>query len=141
MPYTQSIMIFLMIVLNMSGFLTIGNLSPSDPNLYLMVIILASFFFGLWGTFMFLDLTRKHDHLVSKLYRFKSGILKAIVILINIQGFVLDSMGNYGIIPCVPPLISTSAMSSVIKSVFCLLESFALGTFNFVMYLKEDDHF
>jgi hypothetical protein len=41
MPYVQSIVIFLMIVLSMSGFLEIGDLSPTDPYLYLTVIILV----------------------------------------------------------------------------------------------------
>jgi len=141
MPYVQSVMIFLMIVLNMSGFLIIGNLSLTDPNLYLTLIILASFFIGLWGTFMFLDLTRSHDQLTANMYKFKSKLLKAMVILINTQGFILDSMGNYGIIPCMPPLISTSAMASVIKSILCLLESLGLGTINFLTYINDDNHF
>ena len=41
---------------------------------------------------MFLDLTRRHELLTDNMYRWKSGLLKSIVILINIQGFVLDSI-------------------------------------------------
>jgi len=140
MPYIQSAMIFLMIVLNMSNYLEIGNLNPRDPNLYLTIIILASFFLGLWGTFVFLDLTRKNEQLTENKYRFKSLLLKTIVILINIQGFVLDSMGKYKIIPCKQPFISNSAMASVIKSILCLLESLLLGSVNFIIYLKCQDH-
>jgi hypothetical protein len=140
MPYIQSVMIFLMIVLSMSGYLTIGNLNPRDPNLYLTIIILASFFLGLWGTFMFFDLTHKYELLSHNRYRQKSRLLKVIVILINIQGFILDSMGNYEIIPCYGPLISASAMASVIKSLLCLFESFALGALNFRLYVKDTTH-
>ena len=42
MPYVQSIVIFLIIVLNLSGYLEIGDLSPTDPYLYLTVIILVN---------------------------------------------------------------------------------------------------
>ena len=140
MPYVQSIVIFLIIVLSMSGYLEIGDLSPTDPYLYLTVVILASFFFGLWGTFMFFELTHKYELLRHHQYRKKSGLLKAIVILINIQGFVMDSIGKYEIIACYPPYISSSAMASVIKSILCLFESFVLGTICFRLYITDDTH-
>ena len=120
--------------------LEIGNLSPTDPYLYLTIVILASFFFGLWGTFMFFDLTHKYELLSHHQYRKKSSLLKAIVILINIQGFVMDSIGKYEIISCMPPNISSSAMASVIKSILCLFESLLLGSICFRLYITDDTH-
>lgn len=89
---------------------------------------------------MFFDLTHKYELLSHNRYRQKSRLLKVIVILINIQGFILDSMGNYEIIPCYAPFISASAMASVIKSLLCLFESFALGALNFRLYVKDTTH-
>ncbi len=85
MPYIQSILIFLMVILNLTGYMEIGDLSPSSPYLYLMIGVLVSFFFGLWALFMFFDLTHRYRLLNHFQYRKKSGLLKAIVILVNIQ--------------------------------------------------------
>ena len=111
------------------------------PARHIHVLFLqASFFFGLWGTFMFFELTHKYELLSHHQYRKKSGLLKAIVILINIQGFIMDSIGKYQIIDCYGPYISSTAMASVIKSILCLFESLLLGTICFRLYITDDTH-
>ena len=59
MPYIQSIAVFLIVVLDLTGYLEIGDLSPTGPNLYLQIVLLVSFFVGLWGLFMFFDITHR----------------------------------------------------------------------------------
>lgn len=140
MPYIQTIVIFLMVILNITGYMEIGDLDPTKPYLYLMIVVLGSFFFGLWALFMFFDITHRYKLLNHFQYRKKSGLLKTIVILVNIQGFVLDSMGKYKIVGCIAPYISATAMTSVIKSIMCLIESFVLGTFCFRLYYLDDTH-
>ena len=85
MPYIQSICVFLIVVLNLTGYLEIGDLSPKSPNLYLSVIQLISFFVGLWALFMFFDITHRYKLLQDFRYRQKSALLKLIVVLVNIQ--------------------------------------------------------
>ena len=85
MPYIQSIMIFLIVVLELTDYLEIGDLNPKGPYLYLMVAILISFFVGLWALFVFLDITQKYELLKDFEYRKKAGLLKVMVILVNVQ--------------------------------------------------------
>ena len=85
MPYVQSVLIFLMVILSITNNMEIGDLGLDSPYLYLMVGVLVSFFFGLWALFMFFDLTHRYRLLNHFQYRKKSGLLKAIVILVNIQ--------------------------------------------------------
>lgn len=85
MPYIQSVAIFLLVIFQLTGYLSIGDLNPREPYLYLTVIILASFFLGLWALFVFFDITNRFDLLHDFKYPQKAGLLKAIVILVNIQ--------------------------------------------------------
>ena len=85
MPYIQSVAIFLIVVLELTGNLTIGDLNPRGPYLYLMIMILLSFFWGLWALFVFFDITHRFDLLHDYQYRAKSAMIKTIVILVNIQ--------------------------------------------------------
>ena len=85
MPYVQSVMIFLIVVFELTGYLEIGDLNPKKPYLYLMSAILISFFVGLWALFVFLDVTKKYQLLHHFKYGQKAGLLKAIVILVNVQ--------------------------------------------------------
>ena len=161
MPYVQSVMIFLIVVFELTGYLEIGDLNPKKPYLYLMSAILISFFVGLWALFVFLDVTKKYQLLHHFKYGQKAGLLKAIVILVNVQvcttyyspvfdvldkrilyfqGFVLDSLGKYNIVDCIPPHISTTTMVSIIKSILCLFESFILGSWAFRLYIVDDTH-
>ena len=159
MPYIQSIAVFLIVVLNLTGYLEIGDLSPKGPNLYLQIVLMVSFFFGLWGLFVFFDITHRFDLLEDFQYRKKAALLKLIVILVNIQvllitvfmsqvfdrcvyfqGFVIDALAHYEIIACIEPNISRTAMGSVIKSICSLLESFLLGTAAFRLYIIDDTH-
>ena len=50
------------------------------------------------------------------------------VILTNVQGFTIDSMANYGIIPCLGPYISNRAMGIVIKAVLTSAETLILSS-------------
>ncbi len=74
-----------MVILSITNNMEIGDLGLDSPYLYLMVGVLVSFFFGLWALFMFFDLTHRYRLLNHFQYRKKSGLLKAIVILVNIQ--------------------------------------------------------
>ena len=74
-----------MVVLDLTGHLTIGDLSPDKPFLYLSTISLISFMVGLWALFVFFNITHDFELLHDYKYKQKSGLLKAIVVLVNMQ--------------------------------------------------------
>jgi hypothetical protein len=140
MPYVQSVMIFLIAVLSESNYLQIGEMTPTSPYPYLTLVMLASFFLGLWGTLMFFNLTFKNNLLTQNRYRFKTGIFKAAIFLINTQGTILEVLGTYQLIPCISPHVSSLALAYTIKDTLALFEGLVLGIINFVMYEKYHDH-
>ena len=79
-------MLFLMAVLNQSGHLELGNLSPTQPYLYFMIVIIISVFMGIWGFLVYIDIAKRNGLLAGYQYRKKGALLKIIIILINIQG-------------------------------------------------------
>ena len=83
--YTQAVTIFLFVVLDLTGYLTIGDMNPRQPYLYLSLISLVSFMVGLWALFVFFNITHQFELLHDYKYRQKSGLLKAIVVLVNLQ--------------------------------------------------------
>lgn len=123
MPYIQAATLFVMSVLQLAGFLQPGNMSPREPYLYLTIILAISFMLGIWGLFVFMDITHRHKLLVDYQYRVKSMLLKLIVVFVNVQGILIDILCSYGVINCIPPFISANAVGSIIKSVCCLTES------------------
>ena len=92
MPYIQSIAVFLIVVLDLTGYLEIGDLSPTGPNLYLQIVLLVSFFIGLWGLFMFFDITHRFKLLENFQYRQKAALLQLIIVLVNIQVTTLSTI-------------------------------------------------
>ena len=74
-----------MAVLNQSGHLELGNLSPTQPYLYFMIVIIISVFMGIWGFFVYIDIAKRNGLLAGYQYRKKGALLKIIIILINIQ--------------------------------------------------------
>ena len=76
---------FLMVVLTLTDHLTIGDLNPKGPFLYLTSISLISFMVGLWALFVFFNITHQFELLHDYKYKQKSGLLKAIVVLVNMQ--------------------------------------------------------
>ena len=83
--YTQAVTIFLFVVLDLTGYLTIGDMNPRNPYFYLSTISLISFMVGLWALFVFFDITHQFELLHDYKYQQKSGLLKAIVVLVNLQ--------------------------------------------------------
>ena len=140
MPYVQTAMIFLLVVFTLSNTSTIGNLSPEDPYLYLMSGIMISFFIGLWGLFTVFGVTQQYEMLSNHQYEKKAGLFKTMVIMTNVQGFVIDSLVNYNIIPCVNEEISAFAMGCVIKSVLTMIESVVMGSITLRLYMIDHSH-
>ena len=85
MPYIQGISVFLVVVFELTGYLEIGDLDPAKPYLYLMIVISISFFLGLWALFVLLSITHEYELLTHFKYPQKAGLLKAIVIFVNMQ--------------------------------------------------------
>ena len=48
-----------MAALTISDNLNAGDMSAHEPYLYLTIVLTISFFGGIWGLFMFMDLTKK----------------------------------------------------------------------------------
>lgn len=140
MPYVQSAMIFLLVVFNVSDTSTIGNLAPNDPYLYFMSGIMISFFIGLWALFTMFGVTQQYEMLSNYQYKKKASLFKTMVIMTNVQGFIIDSMVNYNIIPCVNERISAFAVGCIIKSVVTMIESIVMGSITLVLYMKDVSH-
>ena len=140
LAYIQTGMIFLLVVLSLSGDLKIGNMSPNDPYLYIAIILIMSFLTGMWGLMTLFGVEATYEFLQVYRYKKKARLLKAIIMCTNLQGFVLDSLSNYEIIPCATPMISSKAMGSIIKSILTMGETLVLGTFMFVQYILYTDH-
>ena len=75
-----------MAVLNQSGHLQLGDLSPTKPYIYFMIVIIVSVFMGIWGFFVYIDIAKRNGLLSGYQYRKKGALLKIILVLINIQG-------------------------------------------------------
>ena len=95
MPYVQGISVFLVVVFELTGYLEIGDLDPAKPYLYLMLVISISFFLGLWALFVLLSITHEYELLTHFKYPQKAGLLKAIVIFVNMQVCIIMSIGKY----------------------------------------------
>ena len=133
--YVQTGMVFLLVVLNLSGDSKIGSMSPDDPNLYISIILLISFFTGMWGLLVLFGVEATYEFLKVYQYRKKARFLKSIILFTNLQGFIIDSLTNYAIIPCVGPMISSKAMGSIIKSILTMIETLVLGSAMFTIYM------
>ena len=139
MPYVQSFAVFLLVCLNVSGISNIGDLSPEKPYLYLMALSLVSFFMGIWALFSLFGITSSYNTLSQHRYGWKSGLFKTTVVLTNVQGFVIDSLANYGIIPCLGPKIGHRALGIVIKGVATCGETLLLSSVALRLFLTSDD--
>ena len=137
--YVHTIMVFLLAVLSISGDLKIGNMSPLDPYLYISVILLISFLIGLWALFALFRMEATYDFLHVYQYTKKARLLKAMITLSNLQGFLIDSLAIYDVIPCVGPLISSKAMGSIIKSILIMAETLSMGSFMFKSYMSDTE--
>jgi len=135
--YVQTGMIFFLVVLNLSGDLKIGNMSPNDPYLYITIILLISFFTGMWGLLTLFGVEATYEFLQVYQYRKKARLIKSIILCTNLQGFIIDSLTNYAIIPCVGPMISSQAMGSIIKSILTMIETLVLGSVMFKIYISD----
>ena len=140
LAYIQTGMIFLLVVLSLSGDLKIGNMSPNDPYLYIAIILIISFLTGMWGLMTLFEVEATYEFLQVYRYKRKARMLKIIIVLTNLQGFVLDSLSNYEIIPCAGPMISSKTMGSIIKSVLTMGETIVIGTFMFANYMLRTSH-
>ena len=140
MPYIQTPLIFLLVVFNLSGFSNIGNLSPTDPYLYLMSVIMISFFVGLWALFTLFGITKKYSVLSNYEYKTKRRLFKSMVIMTNVQGFIIDSLVNYNIIPCLNEEISGFAMGCILKSGLTMIQSIIIGSITTRLYMIDNSH-
>ena len=140
MPYIQTPAVFLLVVLNLSGYSVIGDLDPAKPYLYLMIWIMASFFLGIWALFSLFGITMKYNALNIHHYAKKATIFKIIVIATNVQGFVIDSCSAYGIIQCAGPLISSQAMGAIIKTLLTIAETIVMGSVVLKLYISDNNH-
>lgn len=138
MPYVQGAVLFIMSVLQIAHYLEPGNVSPTGPYLYLISMLLTSFFVGIWGLFFFMDVTKRYELLVDYNYRQKSMLLKILVVLVNVQGIFVDILASYSVIGCIPPFMSSSAVAGVIKSLLSITESLIFGSLCYRLYIKSD---
>merc|ERR550534_3511755 len=70
---------------------------------------------GLWGLFMFFNITHQFKLLHNYNYRKKSLVMKIIIVCMNVQGFVVDIMVNRGLVGCIPQHVSEVGVGVIIK--------------------------
>ena len=73
-------------------------------------------------------------------YRKKAMLIKVIIMLSNLQSFLIDSLATHNVIPCGGHLISPKAMGSIIKSILIMVETLSLGSYMFKLYMDETGH-
>ena len=67
------------------GYLDNGSLNPAGPYFWCTMVLLGSFFLGVWGLFSLFEITKKNMLLINHRFVKKALILKTILMLINIQ--------------------------------------------------------
>ena len=139
-PFVYTWVIFIMVVLNQCNLLTIGNTDPSGPYLYLNITLMASFFFGMWALFVIFGIEKKYQLLGAKNYRTKSLLLKATVVLMNVQDFVIDFFITRHIIRCVTEEVSAKTFGTIIKNILVTIESLILGSIVLWVYIKDGEN-
>ena len=139
-PFVYTWVIFIMVVLNQCNLLVIGNTSKSDPYLYLNLTLMGSFFFGMWALFVIFGIEKKYQLLGAKNYRTKSLLLKATVVLMNVQDFVIDFFVTHHIFRCVTEEISAKTFGTVIKNILVTIESLVLGSIVLWVYIKDEEN-
>ena len=127
-------------VLNISGDLQIGNISPSDPYLYIQVILLISFLIGLWALIILFRMEATYDFLQVHQYRKKARLLKAMITFSDLQGFLIEVLVHSNVILCGGPLISSKAMGCIIKSILIMAETLGMGSLMFKFYMSDTGH-
>lgn len=137
-PFVYTWVLFIMIVLNQCNLLVIGNASKDDPYLYLNLTLMASFFFGMWALFVIFGIEKKYQLLGAKNYRTKSLLLKATVVLMNVQDFVIDFFITHQWIRCVTEEVSAKTFGTIIKNVLVTIESLILGSIVLWIYIKDE---
>ena len=137
-PFVYTWVIFIMIVLNQCNLLVIGNTMKNDPYLYLNIILMGSFFFGMWALFVIFGIEKRYQLLGAKNYRTKSLLLKATVVLMNVQDFVIDFFVTHHIFRCVTEEISAKTFGTIIKNLLVTIESLILGSIVLWVYIKDE---
>ncbi|XP_023340954.1 organic solute transporter subunit alpha isoform X2 [Eurytemora carolleeae] len=136
-PYTESLSLLILVSLEMAGYVTEGSLTLASPDIYITVLISLSSFCGIWGLFMFFNITQQFNLLSNFNYAKKSGLMKITIIIINFQSMIIDVCNRFGLITCIPGALSPSGVANLIKAVCVLIESFLLGTMAFFVYKDE----
>jgi len=98
-PYTESLCLFVLGSLQISGYVDLGSLSFSSPYIYITVFLTLSNMSGLWGLFMFFNVTHQFKLLHNYNYRKKSLVMKIIIVCMNVQvnfHILNSSQQNYG---------------------------------------------
>merc|ERR1711887_373970 len=79
-PYFQSVCLIILGSLQISGYVQSGSLSFSSPYIYITVLLALSRMSGLWGLFMFFNITHQFKLLHNYNYRKKSLVMKIIIV-------------------------------------------------------------
>ena len=132
MKFVQSVCLFLLISLELSGYINYDNLGFESGYVYLQGLIGLSFIMAIWAMFLLFGMAGEHELLREDGFGKKADTFKLLVILINVQEFVFEAMAAFGLLPC-DQYFSRAAYAAVIHDSFCLVESFALGQICFVL--------
>eukprot|EP00088_Acartia_fossae_P043506 TRINITY_DN4585_c0_g1_i15.p1 TRINITY_DN4585_c0_g1~~TRINITY_DN4585_c0_g1_i15.p1 ORF type:complete len:289 (-),score=44.98 TRINITY_DN4585_c0_g1_i15:910-1776(-) len=99
-PYTDSMCLILLVSLQLSGYVGSAGISFYNPHSYISVLLSVSFIFGIWGLFMFFNITQKYNLLSGYRYNRKSTLMKLTIIIINFQAMIIDTCNRFGGISC-----------------------------------------
>jgi len=136
-PYTESLCLILLLSLQISGLESEGGFSLAAPSMYITILLSLSFFFGIWGLFMFFGITQKLNLLGNFNFKKKSNLMRITIVIINFQSMLIDVSNRLGWIACIPDQLSASGVAFLIKTVCILIESIVLGAVSFFIYKDE----
>ncbi|TRY75418.1 hypothetical protein TCAL_16799 [Tigriopus californicus] len=136
MPYVQALCMYLVISLNLSGYLQYDDESKNPGVVYFQIIETISFVIALWGIFLFLSITNKYQMGNNKHFRKKALLFRLLLVLINVQGVVIDILAALNIIRCNENM-SRIAMAAMIKDSCAVFEVFILGNLNFLLNMVD----
>lgn len=136
MPYIQALCMYLVISLNLSGYIQYDDNSKNPGVVVFQLVETISFIVALWGIFLFLSITNKYKMGQDKHFRKKALLFRLLLVLINVQGVVIDILAALNIIRCNQHM-SRIAMAAMIKDSCAIFEVFILGNLNFLLNMID----
>jgi len=133
MPFVQFLCIFTVDLLGKAEYSSSDDFSLTDENVYLQTGMTMSFFVAMWGLFQLMSITMKFELVGDCKFKFKAVLLKVLIVVINVQGMVIDVLIYYEVFGCFRQL-GPKAVGGMVRDVTLMIEAFFLGNLSFYLH-------